>query len=201
MLSEEDIGPVTPEVAGSSPVAPVQKPCKSTMSVVCLDAGLGSTTQTFSRRDPKAGKPGPEPAISSRSAESRAATRPVVRLQEMAGGHDRRLALLLLRPIQVVPADRLMEELWGETRLGSAPHPPHGTTAARPVQVSLYGSPGLRPRQRPPAQQVCGTSARRGPEARGSQRGDVVRQHARAGQGFGPVACVREGWSAQGRGE
>jgi hypothetical protein len=70
-----------------------------------------------------------------------------VRLQEMAGGHDRLLALLFLLPIQVVPADRLMEELWCETRLGSAPHPPHRTTAARPLQVSLYGTPGLRPRQ------------------------------------------------------
>ena len=41
-----------------------------------------------------------------------------MRLHEMAGGHDRLLALLLLLPIQVVPADRLMDELWGETRLG-----------------------------------------------------------------------------------
>jgi hypothetical protein len=31
-------GPVTPEVAGSSPVAPVESPCKSAFSVVCTGA-------------------------------------------------------------------------------------------------------------------------------------------------------------------
>jgi hypothetical protein len=39
--------PVTPEVAGSSPVAPVKNPCKLACYVVGLDARSKPTTQTF----------------------------------------------------------------------------------------------------------------------------------------------------------
>jgi hypothetical protein len=50
--------PVTPEVAGSSPVAPVKalQNCIFCSCVVYLDAESGPTTQTFSQQDPKRAK-------------------------------------------------------------------------------------------------------------------------------------------------
>src|SRR5919109_3602612 len=45
--------PVTPEVAGSSPVAPVKVPANSRIVLSGLDARSAPTTQTFSQRDPK----------------------------------------------------------------------------------------------------------------------------------------------------
>jgi hypothetical protein len=51
--------PVTPEVAGSSPVAPVKIPCKSAYCVVGLDARSAPTTQTLldaTTKQPKTGR-------------------------------------------------------------------------------------------------------------------------------------------------
>jgi hypothetical protein len=71
------------------------------------------------------------------------------------------LAVLLLHANEVVPTDRLIDELWGEDSPGvgaahSAPHQCCATGAGQPLRDSRPSAA-----TRPPAQEECGMSARR----------------------------------------
>jgi len=52
--------PVTPEVAGSSPVAPVKRPCKTAYFVVTFENPIGRSGSKRSERNPRGAAVGAE---------------------------------------------------------------------------------------------------------------------------------------------